>query len=130
MTIKSIRYLIFQLAAQGARVVFHHFGPAVNAPDPSPFSVKLETWLRVNNIKYVHDYEIVSEFLFLVVYKTTKIPHPRNIRLLFLQPVHPVTDKCPWATIDGTDIADSQLSIDKLAETFEVDLYENVTTTG
>ena len=44
-----------------------------------------------------------------------------------MQPVHPVTDKCPWVSIDGMDIADSQLSIEKLAETFKLDLYENVT---
>jgi hypothetical protein len=32
-------------------VVLHMFDRAIHAPNPSPFPLKLETWLRMNNIK-------------------------------------------------------------------------------
>ena len=48
-----------QLASKGCRVVLHRFGPGVNAPDPSPFAMKLETWMRASNIKYITDFDMV-----------------------------------------------------------------------
>ncbi len=32
-------------------VVLHMFPRAIYCPNPSPFVIKLETWLRMNNIK-------------------------------------------------------------------------------
>ncbi len=32
-------------------VVLHMFPRAIYCPNPSPFPVKLETWLRMNNVK-------------------------------------------------------------------------------
>ena len=49
-----------QCASKGARVVMHHFGRARDVPDPSPFPVKLETWLRINKVKYILDDQFVS----------------------------------------------------------------------
>ena len=52
--------IITQMSSSNVRVILHHFGPGKHTPDPSPFPVKLETWLRVNNIKYIKDQEFVS----------------------------------------------------------------------
>ena len=41
-------------------MIFHHFGRAFDVPDPSPFPVKLETWLRANDINYICDDQFVS----------------------------------------------------------------------
>jgi hypothetical protein len=33
-------------------VILHQFPRGLNAPSPSPFALKLETWLRMADIKY------------------------------------------------------------------------------
>ena len=42
---------------------------------------------------------------------------------ILFQGQHPVTQKGPWITVDGEDVADSQLSVEKLAEIFGKELY-------
>ena len=72
-------------------VVLHQFPRARNCPSPSPFPLKLETWLRMKGIKYVNDFE---EYM-----------SPKS--------------KCPWITVNGVEVSDSQLAIDHLVETLE-----------
>ena len=36
-------------------VTLHMFSRALTAPNPSPFPIKLETYLRMANIKWVED---------------------------------------------------------------------------
>ena len=52
-----------------------------------------------------------------------------NRHIFFLssqQPFHPKTNKGPWITVDGIDVADSQLSIEKLSEVFGIDLFKDL----
>ena len=37
-----------------------------------------------------------------------------------------MTGKGPWITLDGEEVADSQLSIERLADTFDIELYPDV----
>ena len=39
-------------------VVLHMFNRARDCPNPSPFPLKLETWLRIHDIKYVPEFEV------------------------------------------------------------------------
>lgn len=75
-------------------VVLHQFSRPTTALSVSPFPAKLETYLRMSNIKYVCDYGY---------------------------PKHPKTGKSPWITINGQDIADSQLAMEFLAKKFNKD---------
>eukprot|EP00095_Tigriopus_kingsejongensis_P003458 snap_masked-scaffold13_size735724-processed-gene-2.14 protein:Tk03458 transcript:snap_masked-scaffold13_size735724-processed-gene-2.14-mRNA-1 annotation:"gst-n-metaxin-like protein" len=72
-------------------VILHQFPRARFCPSPSPFPLKLETYLRMTDIKYVNDFE---------EYMSDK-------------------QKCPWITINGKDVADSQLAIDYLNHHFD-----------
>ncbi|XP_037087457.1 failed axon connections homolog [Pollicipes pollicipes] len=68
-------------------VVLHQFARARSCPNISPFAVKVETYLRANNITYVVD---------------DRVPFgPRG--------------KCPWITLNGREVADSTLIIDHIA---------------
>ena len=42
------------------------------------------------------------------------------------KPQHITTNKSPWATIDGEDVADSQLVIERLAKIMEKDLEKDL----
>ncbi len=53
----------------------------------TPFAAKLETWLRAAGAKYVNDFEY---------------------------PMSPETGKCPWITLNGEDISDSQVIVETL----------------
>ena len=61
----------------------------------SPFVTKLETFLRVTDLRYICEYEF---------------------------PNHPETGTSPWITINGQDVADSQLSVEYLMKRFNKDL--------
>lgn len=74
-------------------VVLHQFPRARTCPNPSPYPIKLETFLRMHNIKYINDFE-----------------EPMSEK-----------NKSPWITINGQNIADSQLAIDFLAKKFNLD---------
>lgn len=79
-------------------VVLHQFPRARFCPNASPFPIKLETFLRLHGIKYVLDYE------------------------------EPMSEKhkCPWITINGENIADSQIALEYLAEKFDIDVHKGL----
>jgi len=80
--------------AQGKDVVILHMFPRARyCPNPSPYPLKLETFLRIHKIKYVTDFE-----------------EPMSDK-----------DKSPWITINGENIADSQIAMDFLTKKFNLD---------
>jgi Glutathione S-transferase N-terminal domain len=60
----------------------------------SPFPIKVETFLRMNGIEYVNDYDY---------------------------PYSPDKHKSPWITVNGEDVSDSQLVVEFLARKFGVE---------
>jgi len=78
-------------------VVLHMFQRATNTPNLSPFALKLETWLRMADIRYVVDTD-----------------EPQNYR----------TDKCPWITLNGVELTDSELIMHQLQEKFHQPVQE------
>ena len=70
-------------------VIFHIFPRNPLAPSLSPYVLKLETFLRMHDIKYKIDTQV---------------------------PMHPTTGKCPWITLNGEDVADSQQIMEFLTE--------------
>jgi len=75
-------------------VVLHMYPRASTSISLSPFVAKLEAFLRVANIKYIVDYSF---------------------------PNSPETGKSPWITLDGQEIADSQVIVETLAKKFGKD---------
>jgi hypothetical protein len=67
-------------------VVLHQFARGKTIPSPSPFVLKLETFLRVADIKYENDHKY---------FKSAK-------------------GKTPWMTVNGEHVADSQFAIEHL----------------
>ena len=80
-------------------VVLHQFERGTNMPNLSPFALKLETFLRMANIQYVVDTE-----------------EPQGQR-----------GKCPWITINGVELSDSELIIDYLTKHFNKPIPEKLT---
>ena len=80
-------------------VVLHQFMRGTNMPNLSPFALKLETFLRMANIKYVVDTE-----------------EPQGAK-----------SKCPWITINGVELSDSELIIDYLTAYFKKPIKEELT---
>ncbi|TRY76585.1 hypothetical protein TCAL_00118, partial [Tigriopus californicus] len=76
-------------------VILHQFPRPKACLSASPFPIKLETYLRIAEIKYINDFEF---------------------------PYHPQTHKSPWITINGEHFADSQLCIETLNRKFNKDL--------
>ena len=78
-------------------VILHQFPRGLRAPSASPFALKLETWLRMANIKYQneHGYEFSSK------------------------------GKVPFITLNGEEIADSQFCIEFLSKKFNVNFTSN-----
>jgi len=70
-------------------VIFHIFPRNALSPSMSPYVLKLETFMRMHDVKYKVDHSI---------------------------PMHPDTNKCPWITLNGEDVADSQLIMEFLSE--------------
>lgn len=70
-------------------VIFHMFPRNPLSPSMSPYVLKLETFLRMHDVKYKVDHNI---------------------------PMHPVTQKCPWITFNGEEVADSQHIMEFLSE--------------
>ena len=79
-------------------VVLHQFERGTNMPNLSPFALKLETFLRMAGIKYVVDTE-----------------EPQGAR-----------GKCPWITINGVEMSDSELIIDYLTKHFNRPIKEEL----
>ncbi|KAF0308207.1 Failed axon connections [Amphibalanus amphitrite] len=80
-------------------VVLHQFERGTNMPNLSPFALKLETFLRMANIQYVVDTE-----------------EPQGAR-----------GKCPWITINGQELSDSELIMDYLTKHFNNPIPEQLT---
>ena len=80
--------------APAGTVVLHQIGRGTRAPSLSPFVVKLETFLRLAKIPYVNDHSVT---------RSSK-------------------GKTPWITLDGVDVADSQLCIKFLKTHLSIDL--------
>lgn len=75
-------------------VILHQFPRGLYAPSISPFPLKLETYLRMANLKYENDF---TDFI-----------GPKG--------------KSPFITFNGEDIADSQLIIEFLNSKLSIDL--------
>ena len=80
-------------------VILHQIQRARHCPNGSPYPIKLETYLRMHQIKYVVDYE---------------------------EPMSP-KGKTPWITINGKSIADTQLCIEYLSKKFELNPFPGLT---
>lgn len=74
-------------------VVLHQFPRGLKCLNLSPFPLKLETFLRMHKIKYV-----------------TETTFPMSSK-----------GKSPWITLNGVDVADSQLALEHLATHFRID---------
>lgn len=81
-------------------VVLHQFFRGKYCINLSPYAVKVETFLRLADIKYVVDSEI---------------------------PFGP-KGKCPWITLNGEELGDSELIVQKLTEYFKADLDSRLDT--
>ncbi|KAK8394504.1 hypothetical protein O3P69_006587 [Scylla paramamosain] len=79
-------------------VVLHMFVRGKNLPNLSPFVLKLETYLRMADIKYEVDYE-----------------EPMGSK-----------GKSPWITLNGQDLADSQFVMEHLASKFNKDFSSHL----
>ncbi len=80
------------------KVVLHCFGRGKTRPNPSPFSLKFETFLRMAGIEYEVDHTTPSSS----------------------------KGKSPWMTFNGEDMADSQFCIEFLSEKLDKDLNKNL----
>nr|XP_045603775.1 failed axon connections homolog [Procambarus clarkii]XP_045603776.1 failed axon connections homolog [Procambarus clarkii]XP_045603777.1 failed axon connections homolog [Procambarus clarkii] len=80
-------------------VVLHMFDRGRYCPNLSPFVVKLETYLRMAEIPYQVDYE---------------------------EPFGP-KGKSPWITLNGEEIGDSQLIMEKLGPLYNKDFSSTLT---
>ena len=100
------------------KVVLHQFSRGGVAPSPSPFPLKLETYLRMANIPY----EVFSFFQFRFI---QNIVYSFCVQCDFEEPFGP-KGKTPWITINGQEIADSQLCLEFLAETFQKDFSSHL----
>lgn len=80
-------------------VVLHQFPRPGKIPNLSPFPIKVETFLRAMKIEYVNDFaEPMSE-----------------------------KQKCPWITINGQDVSDSQLVVEFLTNKLGKDMDSHLT---
>lgn len=75
-------------------VVLHQIPRPGKIPNLSPFPIKLETFLRAMKIEYVNDFE-----------------EPMSEK-----------QKTPWITINGKDVADSQLAVEFLMDKLGKDM--------
>ncbi|XP_037033520.1 failed axon connections homolog [Bradysia coprophila] len=87
------------MAVEKSKIILHSIDRAKVCPNASPYVLKLETYLRMAEIPYTFD---------------TSKPFGSK-------------GKTPWITIDGQDIADSQLIIEFLNKKLKVDLWKNAT---
>ena len=88
-----------KMDVQPGTVVVHQLGRGTRAPSLSPFPVKLETFLRLAKIPYVNDFSGT---------RSSK-------------------GKTPWITLDGVDVADSQLCIKYLKTKLNLNLNPGLT---
>lgn len=79
-------------------VVLHQFVRGRYCPNLSPFALKLEAFFRLANIKYVVDSQT---------------------------PFGP-KGRCPWITINGEEVADSEFILEHLTHRFNLDLDAHI----
>lgn len=82
-------------------VILHQFPTEPILPSISIFCIKLETWLKVNNIEYLNEFSMVEKS-----YK----------------------GKVPWITLNDVDISDSTIAIEYLTKYFGKDLDDELDT--
>ncbi|XP_066966537.1 failed axon connections homolog isoform X1 [Macrobrachium rosenbergii] len=82
-------------------VMLHQFLRGKYCLNLSPFALKLETFLRVAKIEYVVDKD---------------------------NPYGPKKGKCPWVTLNGEDVEDSQVIVQYLTEKFKVEVDSHLDT--
>lgn len=74
-------------------VILHQLPRGKFTPSISPFPLKLETYLRMAGIRYENDFT-----------------EPKSLE-----------NKTPWITLNGEDVADSQICLELLADKFQKD---------
>ncbi|XP_076059272.1 failed axon connections homolog isoform X2 [Oratosquilla oratoria] len=79
-------------------VLLHQFWRGKYCPNLSPFALKVESFIRLANIEYKVDFDT---------------------------PFGP-KKKCPWMTLNGEDIADSEFMLERLKNQFGVTLDEHL----
>ncbi|KAK7077294.1 hypothetical protein SK128_014232 [Halocaridina rubra] len=79
-------------------VILHQFIRGKYCLNLSPYALKVETFLRLANIKYVVDSD---------------------------SPYGP-KGKCPWITLNGEDLGDSEIIIRRLVQDFKVELNNHL----
>ena len=79
-------------------VVLHQYPRGNTCINLSPFPIKVETFLRMNGIKYV-----------------TETAHAKGAK-----------GKTPWITFNGENIADSQLIVEHLSRHFDLDMNSHL----
>lgn len=82
-------------------IILQKFGPHFGVPDPSPFVLKLETFLRLAKIDYSEE----------LVFDPSKTPK----------------GKLPCLVMDGTVTGDSEFAIAELKKKFNLDLNKGLT---
>lgn len=82
-------------------VILHQFPRGMTLPNISPFPLKLETYLRLAKIPYENDF---GDFM-----------SPKG--------------KCPYITLNGEDISDSQLILEHLNKKFDINLNKELSET-
>ncbi len=80
-------------------VVVHQMPKGKTCPSPSPFPLKLETFLRIAGVKYENDWKY---------WRSSK-------------------GKTPWITVNKKDIADSQLSMEFVRKNMDKDINSHLT---
>lgn len=84
-------------------VILHQFpNPTLDKPSLSPFCLKIEAWLRVNDVKYQNELSVLD----------------RSAK-----------GKLPYITLNGMDVADSYFIIEFLARELGMDMDDTLTTT-
>ena len=99
------------------KVILHQFPRGIYAPTPSPFALKLETWLRMSGIPYqvkmllqINNQQII--FIFIQNEFSIQLSKKGQI---------------PWITLNNEDIGDSQFCIEYLSKKFDIDLNKHLT---
>ena len=82
------------------KITLHMLPRAYTCPNPSPYPIKLETFLRITGLEYEVDFN--------------KAIGPKG--------------KTPWITLSGKDYADSQLILEYLSDRFDNDINAHLST--
>ncbi|MGJ8669109.1 MAG: glutathione S-transferase family protein [Oceanococcus sp.] len=88
--------VITETAEKPTPITLFQFAPAFGIPNPSPFCLKLETWLRMTKLEY----------------QIKVLPDPRKAPM----------GKLPMIEVDGVQIADSQCAIEHLEKVRGINL--------